>query len=93
MFPVPYRGPIEKIDNIHPTTANISISETNQTIIWNIGQKFPPKNLETSLGATVTFFEFPPEDSPQGHKKERIEEKFCVEQNAFCEVTSCTLGN
>lgn len=85
------RGPIEKVDNIHPTTANISMSENKRCIIWNIGQKFPPKNLEMSLGASVSFVEHPPEEqgpvvSLSNNKQESIDEKFCAGQNSFCEV-------
>ena len=82
------RGPIEKIDNVNPTSANLTISKDKQTVIWIIGQKFPQKNLEMSLGASVSFVEFPPEDMPSSYDtRGMIDEQFCVEQNAFCEVS------
>ena len=54
--------------------------------MWNVGQRFPLKTLETSLGATVIFTEFPPEDESEQTNDQSLEKKFCVDQNAFCEV-------
>lgn len=84
------RGPIEKVDNIHPTTANIVVTRNKRVIVWNVGQKFPTKSLETSLNATVTFVEFPLEEDKDvvinEVGKREIDEKFCVEQNGYCEL-------
>ena len=84
------RGPIEKVDNIHPTTANIVVTRNKRVIVWNVGQKFPAKSLETSLNATVTFVEFPLEEEKDvvidEVGKREIDEKFCIEQNGYCEV-------
>ncbi len=84
-----YRGSIEKIDHIRPTNANLTLSENKQKLVWNVGSKFPSKNLEMSLGATVTFVEFPPEDLPVavGDRQQRTDDKFCVGNNSYCEVS------
>lgn len=86
-----YRGPIEKVDNLRPTSANISLTDNKRCIVWNIGTRFPPKNLEMSLGASVSFVEYPPEDQTPvvtlpNNKQESIDEKFSAGQNSFCEV-------
>ena len=74
-------------------SASIAVSESKQKIIWNIGQKFPQKNLEVSLGASVSFAEFPPETTPlSSDQQERVDETFCVEHNSFCEVGCVHFG-
>ena len=32
-----HRGPIEKVDNVSPTSAQLSLSPNKYKLIWNIG--------------------------------------------------------
>ncbi len=43
-----------------------------------------------SLGVSVSFVEFPPEDMPSFNDTvDNIEQQFCVKQNAYCDVSLC----
>ena len=87
------RGPIQKIENVSPLSASLTTIENKQTLVWSVGQKLSPKTLEASLHATVIFAEFPRDEemkrptNPQHARRYNLE-KFCVEQNAYCEVSS-----
>lgn len=50
-----YRGVLAGVDNIVPATLSTSLAYTDNTLVWNIGGRFPTKALELSLQATVVF--------------------------------------
>ena len=84
------------MENVSPTWSTINTSSDKHKLVWVVGQKLPPKTLEVSLRATVSFVEFYEEDTEQEGSgdsllddatSQSLEKKFCVGQNAFCEVS------
>ena len=79
------------MENIVPTSASVAIVTNRRKLVWSVPQRLPVKTLEVSLRATVVFLEYPNDSDQEANQEEAGEEeqllrKFCVDQNAFCEV-------
>ena len=82
------------MENIVPSSASVAIVTSRKKLIWSVPQRLPAKTLEVSLRATVVFLEYPQdseqEDHDEGDEEEELLKRFCVDQNAYCEVCSTT---
>ena len=54
MIPLHSFGRISHIE-CTPPAGSISVQPDQSSLVWAIGQKFPTKNLQLALPATVTF--------------------------------------
>jgi AP-5 complex subunit mu-1 len=82
-LPFFHRGPIQKIDNVSPTTASaaLSILPDKRTLTWTIGQKFPSRTNEMSLQATVLF-----QDHYAPLSGVDSDDPFCVGLNTYADL-------
>lgn len=80
-LPFHHRGTIISHES-SPNHGSVLLSPDRKTIVWNIGQKFPTRNLEVLLKSKIIFgkYELPlPETGTQ-------EEMFCIAQNCFAQL-------
>ncbi|XP_074652050.1 AP-5 complex subunit mu-1-like [Tubulanus polymorphus] len=78
-IPFFHRGPILNYD-ASPCHGNLLISPDRKILVWNIGQKFPSKNPEIMLKATVNFGDNIIE------KQNNRDDPFCVGQNSYIQL-------
>ncbi|KAL6061238.1 AP-5 complex subunit mu-1 [Balamuthia mandrillaris] len=88
-IPFPNRGKIVATQ-VSPTAGTISFDTHEQTLIWNIGQRFTARNLEVALPATLTFsrkHRKPNLSTEKQHHSERAgqghQDPFCTGSNSY----------
>ncbi|XP_002731573.1 AP-5 complex subunit mu-1-like [Saccoglossus kowalevskii] len=79
-FPFYNRGSILNYDAAS-SVGTIVVGPDKRRLVWNVGQRFPSRNLEAELKATVNFDEYSPSQTPGVY-----EDPFCVELNAYAQI-------
>eukprot|EP00050_Salpingoeca_kvevrii_P015836 m.50443 g.50443 ORF g.50443 m.50443 type:complete len:483 (-) comp6544_c0_seq1:28-1476(-) len=64
-----------------PNVGSVSVAPNQQELVWNVGNKFPPKTLEVFLSATLTFG-----PAPAGHVFE-LHDPFCSDQTSYISLS------
>jgi hypothetical protein len=57
------------------------LSPDKSIVVWNIGQRFPAKQLEISMSASLFL------GNSQTKNTGSLEEQFCTGQNAYAQVS------
>ncbi|KAL8622943.1 hypothetical protein ACOMHN_027064 [Nucella lapillus] len=79
-IPILNGPPVVSVDS-SPSQGVVSTSPDKRIVVWNIGQKFPSKNLEVTLAATIHLG-----DKSKSVRASLPEDQFCVGLNAFCQL-------
>eukprot|EP00053_Salpingoeca_punica_P006584 m.61891 g.61891 ORF g.61891 m.61891 type:complete len:461 (+) comp13755_c0_seq1:108-1490(+) len=77
-LPFPDQGRIADVQG-QATVGTLSVHPSGKAVVWHIGPKFPGREMEVALPATITFQ--PSDGAP------RSGDLFCTNQNQFARVS------